>query len=69
MTIPETEDPAPAPVHAAAATTNDSAMRTVKIDAAALRKLVVSTVLDLGEESDSQPVEPAPGRLPEDGSL
>ncbi|HEY1098036.1 MAG TPA: hypothetical protein VGF99_03870 [Myxococcota bacterium] len=39
---------------------NDPAARTVELDARVLRKLVVSTVLDLGDESGSVPVRVVP---------
>jgi len=72
MTSTETDDDAPTatePNTSVAGQTNDSALRTVKLDAAVLRKLVVATVLDLGDDSGSHPAARAAGRLPEDGSL
>jgi len=56
------------PTDAPAARTIDPAQRTVELDARVLRKLVVSTVLDLGDESGSVPAFRA-RPLPDDGSL
>ncbi len=46
----------------------EDSRRTVELDVTTLRKLIVATVLDLGDESEIVPAVRAPG-LPDDGSL
>lgn len=69
MTTETTDDDgAAATDDGVAARTIDPAQRTVELDARVLRKLIVSTVLDLGDESGSVPVFRA-RPLSDDGSL